>query len=373
MIRKLSLLIVAVATFSFSLCGHTAQLGATGLIDSITKAGVVFDGDVTGKPFDYLITLDNSTDPNVGGLQLSAGGTITLYFPPDFDLSNLDPAFPLRDIPFQDETQPCVPGNLQCTSVALIQGWPQQPLFPPAAFASTSIDEGANALVLTAQQDIMTIPGIKQIHLILNGLKNPAPGRYRLRIEAESGPSGAVESGEGIITVRTRALRSIAATSVFVKALDGQLEGGVACGPGTLPPNPDNPIYQKTSVMTAAPFVWSFLVWDEDGVPMDDLVVEQIGNTLYKLVRAPEEFPGRTTVGFIKIQIPLGSSFARIEQVDCPKLLPATPVIGATPGVGPQPAGRLDLRFFAGDKPGLYEGKIWLKNGNLVETFVTAE
>jgi hypothetical protein len=49
------------------------------------------------------------------------------------------------------------------------------------------------------------------------------------------------------------------------------------------------------------------------------------------------------------------------------------PVIAATPGIGPQPVGRLDMQFRAGNKPGVYTTKISLHNGNAVEMVVRAE
>ena len=164
-----------------ALAGNT---GTTGIIASIDNAPVVSNGDVTGAPTDYLITLDGSLDPNVAGRSLLTGRTIKIFMPPEFDLSNIDPAYPLNDVPFPFPPvpplpeQPCLPGNLQCSTVIVLRGWPQDPLFPPVLFTKLSVDPIDNALVVTAQQDITQSPGIKQIHLILNGVRNPAPGLY---------------------------------------------------------------------------------------------------------------------------------------------------------------------------------------------------
>ena len=73
--------------------GHN---GATGIIASIEKAPVAADGNVSGKPFNYVITLDGSLDPQVLGRGIAAGGIIKIYLPPEFDLSNIDPAQNLR-------------------------------------------------------------------------------------------------------------------------------------------------------------------------------------------------------------------------------------------------------------------------------------
>ncbi|MEM9744788.1 MAG: hypothetical protein AAF918_19065 [Pseudomonadota bacterium] len=359
---------------------YAGARGATGIVASIENAPIVANGDVTGAPTDYLITLDGSLDPQVAGRGLQAGSTIRLLFPPEFDLSDIDPAYPLNDVPFPFPPvpplpdRPCVPGNLQCTTVILLKGWPQDPLFPPVLFTTLSVDVADNALVLTAVRDIDLNPGIKQIHLILNGVRNPAPGAYRLKVEAQTGPNGALETGEGLLKVRRSPAPSINPTAVFVKALSGQLDGGVACGPGTNPPNPDNPIFQTTSVGTPAPFAWTFLTWGANAEPLDDLKLVRVTRHFYKLVRTDSGLPWwRRVVGYVRLSTPPGARHMRIEQIDCDRFLPATPVIGATPGVGPQLVGRLDLQFTAGDQPGVYRAKLWLRNGNRVEMTVIAD
>lgn len=374
-----ALLMLSLTLLALPASGKTP--GATGIVASIDNAPVVANGDVAGAPTDYLITLDGSLDPNAAGRSLRAGKTIKVFLPPEFDLSELNPAYPVEDVPFPFPPvpplpeRPCLPGNLQCSTVIILRGWPQDPLFPPRLFYRTSIDEVDNAIVITAEQDIVQSPGIKQIHLIFSGLTNPKPGFYRLKIEAETGPDGSVETGEGLLRVRSKPAPSINVTAVFVKALSGQLEGGVACGPGTNPPNPDNPIYQNTALNAPAPFAWSFLVWGDNGEPLDDLKLRRIAHNFYKLERASgSKLPWwKRAVGYVQIETPPGARNQRIEQIDCPQLLPQTPVIGATPGVGPQPVGRLDLKFTAGNKAGVYRTKLWLRRGNKVEMVVTAE
>ena len=95
---------------------------AAGIIESIVKAPVVADGDVTGKPTDYVINLSGSMDPNVAGRSLHAGDKIRVIFPPEFDLANLNPAYPLLDAPTPLPpiapltANDCVPGWLTCTT-----------------------------------------------------------------------------------------------------------------------------------------------------------------------------------------------------------------------------------------------------------------
>jgi len=355
------------------------QAGATGIIASIDKAPVIADGNVTGQPFDYVITLDGSLDSQVLGRGLAAGGTIKVFLPPEFDLSNIDPAYPVSTPPLSP-VLPCVPGNLQCTTAVVLRGWPQDPLFPPFQFHLLSIDETENALVLTAEKDIGLVPGadrapyIKQIHLILHGLRNPAPGKYTIRVEAETGPDGTVETGEGLLRVYARTRPSINVTSVLVDAL-----AGGACGPGQLPPNPNNPVYQTTVVGEDAPFVWTFLLWGKNDEPLDNVKLIRVGRNHWLMLRkVPGQFSFRNTIGRIRIDAPQGARGHKVRlnnndpMFDCPTLLPAAPVIGTTLGIGPQPVGRLDLQFKAGDVPGVYKTTLWMSAGNSVEMVVTA-
>ncbi|MDX1405398.1 MAG: hypothetical protein R3192_12705 [Woeseiaceae bacterium] len=376
--------VVAGALFALaSIAGFAGEPGATGIVQSIVKAPVVADGDVTGKPFDYVINLDGSLDPQVLGRGIAANGTIKIFMPPEFDLGNLDPAFPVGTPPVFGPI-PCVPGNLQCTTLVLLRGWPQDPLFPPFLFHSLSVDVPNNALVITAVKDIGLMSGvdrapyIKQIHLILNGLTNPAPGKYRMRIEAETGRDGTLETGEGLIVVRRKTQPSVNVTSVFVDAL-----AAGNCGPGKLPPNPNNPIYQTTSVGQDAPYVWTFLLWGKNNKPLDSVSLRKVKRNVWQLVKyndddsdsdsdSDSDRRGRRILGHVRISAPRGARHQDIRQIECPSLLPFAPVIANTPGVGPQPVGRLDLQFTAGNKAGLYKTVLSLKNGNHVEMVVTA-
>jgi hypothetical protein len=352
--------------------------GAAGIVADIQKAPVIADGDVSGKPTDIVITLSGSLEPVAAGRGLSAGGEIRVIFPPEFELTDLDPAFPLADVPTPFPPvpplppMPCVPANLQCTTAVLLQGWPQQPLFPPVLFHTLSIDAADNALVFTAAQDIVpnppAFPGIKQIHLITNGLTNPAPGNYRISVDAQTGPGGAWETGSGLVKIIPQARPSINVTSVFVKALAGLLPGGPACGPGTLPPNPANPVYQNTAVGAAAPYTWTFLLWGSDSEPLDDVILEWTSAKRARILR------DNATIGHVDIDAPRGASGygLQVNPLGCPTWMPGAPVIGGTPGIGPQPVGRLDIRFTAGDMPGTYTTTLSLNNGNTVQMFVEA-
>jgi hypothetical protein len=154
---------------------------------------------------------------------------------------------------------------------------------------------------------------------------------------------------------------------VFVKATSGQL-GAPACGPGTNPPNPDNPIFQTTNIGSAAPYPWTFLLWGRGNEALTDVGLKW-ASADHALLRR-----GGRTIGHIYIDAPKGATGHTLElnPLGCPTMLGGAPVIGATPGIGPQPVGRMDLVFHAGDVAGDYRTTLTLNNGNSVQMTVTA-
>jgi len=353
---------------------------AAGIVKSIGKSSIIADGNVSGESTDILITLDRPLDPFVDGRSLAAGDQIRVIFPPEFDLTNLDPGYPLRDVPWPLPPvpplplMPCVPGNLQCTTAVILHGWPQQPFFPPAVYHELSIDPFDNALVFTALQDLApagpTAPGIKQLLLILNGLHNPQPGEYVVQVEAQTGPGGAWESGSELYRVLPKTRPSVNVTSVFVAGLAGLVESGdPPCNSPTLPPNPYNPVYQHALVGDDAPFVWTILLWGRNKEPLDNVSLAWSSDNHARLIRDDH------AIGHLFIDTPAGASGYGVEvnPEGCTTLLGGAPVIAGTPGIGPQPVGRLDLLFHAGDVAGDYTTTISINNGNSVELVVTAE
>ena len=122
-----------------------------------------------------------------------------------------------------------------------------------------SHDAASNTILLTAAKDTgdaqFAGPGIKQIHLLLLGFRNPEqPGDYPIRVGILDASDKEVEAGVGYLTIRRDPAPSINVTSVFVP--DDE-KGGK-------PPNP-NTIYQTTNPGQDAPMPWNFLLWDADG------------------------------------------------------------------------------------------------------------
>jgi len=315
--------------------------GASGIIASIDKAPVSRDGNVQGQPTDFVITLDSSLDPSVQGRSLKQDKTIRITFPHQFDLSDLG-GFPLANAGSSGD---CMPGNLICTTGVLLRGWPQNPV-PPPNYA-LSIED--NTLVYTATADIeadgAAAPGIKQVHMILHGVENPKPGHYRIKVEAETGPGSSTETGSVLLHVVPKDRPSINVTSVFAGAM--------------------NTIYQSATVDGPTPLEWSFLVWGKKGSVLDDVSIEWADVDEWRLVQKGK------TIGHVYIDGPAGASGQEV-WVSNSDSLGAAPVIGSTPGIGPQEVGRLQIQFMAGSEPGEYVTTLMLNGGNSLQMHVTA-
>jgi hypothetical protein len=145
--------------------------------------------------------------------------------------------------------------------------------------------------------------------------------------------------------------------------------GAPSCGPGTNPPNPLNPIFQTTALASPAPFPWTFLLWGSNNLPLTDVTLKWSGIDHALLRRAGK------TIGHLYIDAPIGAIGYGIafNPLACETMLPGAPVIAGTPGIGPQPAGRMDLVFITGDVAGEYRTTITLNGGNSVQMNVIAE
>ena len=339
---SLLITIALIATSSHALAGESI-----GIVDSIGKAPITPDGDVAGARTDFVINLAVDMDPAVPGRSLEAGDTISVTLPAAFTFAESD-AFPLGNA---GSSPSCAPGNLQCTTAVLLQGWPQNPLPPPLY----SLSLAGNTLVITANDAIGPNPfgpGIKQIHLIFHGFRNPEiPDSYPINVEIQTG--GATESGTAYVRIRRNIRPSINVTSVFDVPPDDPNMGN--------PPNP-NFIYQQTTPGAAAPLTWNFLLWDGDGEAFTDVQIVQRNARGGRLVR------DGVTVGRFKIRAPRGAAGQHLMSLG-PSVASGTPVIGMT-FQPPLMTGRLRASFTAGSMPGRYTIKLRMKNGNKIKMFV---
>lgn len=340
----LSTLLVLVAT-------QGAQ--ASGIVRSIVKAPIVGDGDVSGAITDFVIDLDGSMDPDVPGRALTAGGTIKIFLPRAF----VNTAAGAPDEGFGQALATCIPSAFVCSTGVLLQGWPQHPIRPPVLQYEISFDPAAHAVVYTALQNIVPAPplepGIKQIHLILNTFLNPRPGQYPIRVESETGPGGALETGVGTLRILPRPRPSINVTSAF--------------NAGT-----PNTIFQDAAVGAPAPLAWDFLLWDGNADPFLGVRLEPVGRgddvggdhdedgaNLWLLRQ------GRRVVGHIFVDAPDGAAGIGVSSV-----MESFPINSPVSGL---PTARLTIQFVAGSVPGVYRTTLRMNGGNAVTMWVSAQ
>lgn len=331
---RIPLLLAVIAASYFSITAAHADL-----LHSVVKAPIVPDGDVAGARMDYVFNFAD-IDPAVPGFSLAPGDQLRIYLPDDFVLADTA-TYPIANV---GEIPTCVPGNLQCTTGVLLQGWPQNPL-PVSAYDFDIVDNVVIYTVTGAIGPNPFGPGMKQAHVIGNGLFNPAqPGHYPVRVELQRGAD--VEVGTGSIQVRPNPRASINVTSVFDVPPDDP-NGGA-------PPNP-NFIYQQTGPGHAAPLTWNFLLWDTHGQPYTDIEIAQVNRNGGLLVR------GGSVVGTFRITSPKGARGQHLVSLG-PSFVSGTPVIGMTFDP-PLRTGRLRAMFVAGSEFGRYEIELRLNNG----------
>jgi hypothetical protein len=311
------------------------------IVNSVVKAPVASDGTTAGRATDFVINLDNSLDPSTDGRTLLQGKTIRITLPASFQ-NTKDYMFGGCGPPLWDD---------ECNTAVLLQGWPQHPVGPPPVKYAFDYEENTNTLVFTANIDLMPAspmePGIKQMHLILLGFTNPRPGHYRLKVEAETGPGGDLETGWAKIHIIPKSRPSINVTST----------GYDNAAPPPL--NTRNTIYQSATVDNEAPLNYNFLLWDRRDKPFVGVDIADIdgnGNYLFK--------KGNKVVGHVSIDAPEGAvgqmlmSFGESVKAE-------TPTIG-----GPKMTARWVGKFVAGSEPGRYTVTAKLNGGNEVEMFV---
>lgn len=333
------------------------ESSSSGIVGSVVKAPVAVDGDVVGAATDFVINLAVDMDPAVPGKTLAKGHSIRIILPHGFVFPD-QTSFPLQNL---FGAADCVAGNLKCSTAVMLHGWPQHPIlpsFPPGGDPqySLSFESDTNTLVFTADVDIAGVPlpgpGIKQLHLILLGFRNPdKPGRYPIHVSIVDAEGKELESGTGDLHIKPGPAPSINVTSVFVP---GDVKGGK-------PPNP-NTIYQTTKPNAAAPMPWDFLMWDSDGAPHTGVEIVQIDASGGQLTRDGK------VVGRFKINAPKGATGQKVTGEPSIKM-PGTPVIGNSFGA-PIPSGRLTAMFTAGSTPGRYVTTFEMNGGNSVSMVV---
>ena len=204
--------------------------------------------------------------------------------------------------------------------------------------------EGTHTIVYTANVDIVPGlaapgPGIKQTHLLLFGFRNPDEGVYDIKVVAETGPGGAVETGIGRVEIVDSPQPSISVTSAFN-----------AGSPNT--------IYQSTATNSLTSLAYDFLLWDGNGLPFTGITIEPVNSTRWDLVK------GNQVVGQVVLQALRGATGQELTSGQ-PSFEINSPVSGVA-------TARLTAQFKTGDALGDYILVFSMNDGNSVVMFVTA-
>ena len=340
--------------FSISLGLVAESAAAEDFVRSIDRAAIAQNGDVVGSTTNLVVTLDRSLHPETPGLDLQPGDRLAFALPEAFDTTNIA-TYPVADFTSSPE---CKPGNLRCTTLVLLQGWPQSaiiPLVPPGSPDAKhlyTIDYDADNRVISAQilPDFAEVPawgpGIKQVHLTLHGFTNPKlPGRYPIGVTL-TGADGTVKAeGFGFATIRGSAGATIFPSSVFSESDDN----------GMPPPNP-NLFWQKAKVSSQLPMHWDFLMWDAEGRPYETVSLHS-SDTAHAEIRS-----GETPIGYVVVSAPPAASGHEVGLVRH-RQIGATPIIGKSFGE-PKPATHMTSSFMTGDVPGRYVITFSMIDGN---------
>lgn len=311
------------------------------IVARVARAPVSPDGDVAGRPTDLVIHLAVDPDPLAPGKSLRAGRSVRVTLPPQFTDSG---EVPLLDYASDPR---CGPQRLECSTAAFVQGYPQSPV----PFGKYTVQRDGHTLVLTAKEDIdwqsPTAPGIKTVHLLLRGWRNPKPGNYRIDVEAQTGPNGAVERGHGQIAVQEQLSPSINLTSVFDQP--GSL-------PKTSPPTRLSPQHQLAPANSLLPVPYNFLLWDANGGPLDGVTIEPTpAKNRFVLIRRGQ------SVGSVTVHAPEGAAMRLATST------PSTPIKAPITFL---PTARLQAQFVTGHLPGEYVLDWSLDGGNHTQTRV---
>jgi hypothetical protein len=301
------------------------------IVVAAMNAPVVPEGDVAGRPTEFIVVLDRALDPQVEGRSLVRGKRIKVILPDAFKRTNAAIRTP--------------------DSAILTKGWPQGGI---TTFALTL--EGTQTVVFTATDDIVprgpNNPGIKMIHVRGALFTNPAAGRYPIGVEAETGPGGTTERGTGMLTVRPAIVPSISVSNALF-------------------PQPSNNNWQRVPVNTLAPIPLDFLLFAADGTAMDGVLIAPADRTRFPRYTGGLLVKGGTVVGGIIGSAPPG---ARGQNALSPIDIEGRPIPSGqlTLPNGRPASGIMRVLFITGNRPGFYRPTFELMGGTSVQMTMVA-
>ncbi len=312
---------------------------------------------MAGKPNHLNIFLDRPVDPEIPGRTLLKGKTIKVTFPESF---TRNPAVKTEDLK-------------PVTHCLLVQGFQRSGGI--SAKTNCTLTDNEHTLVFTAQDDIkpngVNAPGIKIIHLRGDIWINPLAGEYPIKVVAETGPEGSVETGSGNLTILPAVKPSINFNNVLTK-----------------PPANNN--FQKVPVNTDAPIPLDFLLFNSEGKPDSNVGLappdlnkfpKYTGGLLIRSASgdaSPDPVTGKVIGGIIGSAPPnaTGQKLSPVLDKSSGKSLlsgnikpdEGVPSIDP-PGIAP---GLLRVVFHTGNQPGKYQPTFELLEGNSIQFIITA-
>jgi hypothetical protein len=324
---------------------------AGGILQAVVNSPVDFTGTVAGERTGINLILDRSLDPEVPGRSLKAGRTIKITLAREF---------------FRNEAVK-IDGDV---NLIMVKGWPQGGI--PVKAGYTVGQEGEHTLVIRAQADILADaladrPGIKVFHVRGGTFMNPtAPGQYPVRIEAQTGPNGEVETGEATVAIVAAPTARIAPTNF-------------------LRPQPSNNNFQRVPVSSEAPLTLDLMLWGADGKPVNGAGVVPPDRRSYPrytggLIVQDADGDGRLdprvdrVIGGVIGSAPAGATG---QSAVSPVGASGNPILSGTVPRAPQFGGIKDngimpVRFRTGSVPGEYRPTFELIGGNSVQFVIIA-
>ena len=343
-----ALALAAAAALTLPGCAsvHAPTTGAL----MVGPSPVTFHGNVAGEPTNMIFVMVADPDPAVPGFGMQTGDTLSLTLPEAF---RRNPA-----VPISADTD---------LNMVLTKGWPQRDVHLQGQYR-IGFDNASHSMVVTATHAIGTdganAPGIKVIHLRARTFINPAPGRYPVTLTHAAADGRPLAVWRGQVEVLAQAPQARLAPTNFHVA------------------PPLNSTFQQVGVGQVAPLPLGLLLWGAEGKPMNDVGVaprdlvhypRYTGGLLVQDTNHDRRLDPATdaVVGGIIGAAPQGASG---QAATSPLRPDGTPVLSgevmrdghypAAMGGGRLNPGLLEIRFRAGDKPGLYRPTVELTGGN---------
>lgn len=266
---------------------------------SVAPAPIGPGGTTAGEVTDFVLTFIDR-NPAVDGIGMVAGGSVTVELPPEF-------------------TNTGSGGD----GLILLQGWPQSPPAPPPAFPwTTAVDGTTVSATLTADFLVGAFgPGVKQVHLLLNGFRNPTnPGVYDVGLTIRPDPDSTVtHSGVARVKIVPRTRPSINIVSVF-------------SGPPGPPPPFFNPLFQDVEPGDSSRNVGMYL-WGAGSSVAEGVFDPMIGvDVVMQSDRRGALVQDGRVVGHVAVRAPRGARHLTLTSLG-PSTLGNAAVTGFETGV----------------------------------------